>query len=133
VVVLAFVFTTCIHCQAFSGMVNGLQRELGPRGFQAIDVAWNQDAQQLVPSFAKQLNLTFPIGYSTWDPIMSFLGFSVMDRPVVPLIVVIDRKGMIRAQSPPQGDPELQEEHHLRALVETLLNEGSATHARGRR
>ena len=39
---------------------------------------------------------------------MSFLGFSVMDRPVVPLIVVIDNKGMIRAESPPQGDPDFR-------------------------
>lgn len=133
VVALAFVFTTCIHCQAYSSMVNGIQRDLGPRGFQAIDVAWNQDADRLVPNFVHQLGLTFPVGYSTWDPIMSFLGFSVMDRPVVPLIVVIDKKGMIRAQSPPQGDPDLQDESKLRALVENLLNEGATAHARTRR
>lgn len=134
VVALAFVFTTCIHCRAYSTMINGIQRDLGPRGFQAIDVAWNPDADRLAGNFAKELGLTFPVGYSTWDPIMSFLGFTVMDRPVVPLIVVIDKKGMIRAQSPPQGDPELQEEHHLRTLVESLLNEGATTHAaRGRR
>jgi thiol-disulfide isomerase/thioredoxin len=129
VVVLAFVHTTCIHCQQYSAMVNVLQRDLGPRGFQAIDVAWNQNAEQLVPNFVKQLGLTFPVGYSTWDPIMSFLGFTVMDRPVVPLIVVIDKKGMIRAQSPPDGDANLQDEVKLRAMVETLLNEGSTTHA----
>ena len=58
---------------------------------------------------------------------MSFLGFSVMDRPVVPLIVVIDKKGMIRGQSPPQGDPNLQDETKLRAMIEELLSEGSAT------
>lgn len=133
VVVLAFVYTTCIHCQAFSSMVNGIQKDLGPRGFQAIDVAWNQDADRLAPNFARQLGLTFPVGYSTWDPIMSFLGFTVMDRPVVPLIVVIDNKGMIRAESPPQGDPDLQDETKLRALVENLLNEGATAHAHGRR
>ncbi|HML16212.1 MAG TPA: TlpA disulfide reductase family protein [Bryobacteraceae bacterium] len=133
VVALAFVFTTCIHCQVYSSMINAMQKDLGPRGFQAIDVAWNQDADRLVPNFVRQLGLTFPVGYSTWDPIMSFLGFSVMDRPVVPLIVVIDKKGMIRAESPPQGDPDLQDETKLRALVESLLNEGATAHARGRR
>jgi thiol-disulfide isomerase/thioredoxin len=130
VVVLAFVHTTCIHCQAFSSMVNGIQKDLGPRGFQAIDVAWNTNADQLAPAFAKQLGLTFPVGYGTWDPIMSFLGFSVMDRPVVPLIVVIDKKGMIRAQSPPEGDANLQDGVKLRALVESLLNEGATTRAK---
>jgi thiol-disulfide isomerase/thioredoxin len=130
VVVLAFIHTTCIHCQQYSAMVNGIQRDLGPHGFQAIDVAWNQSAEQLVPNFVRQLGLTFPVGYSTWDPIMSFLGFTVMDRPVVPLIVVIDKKGMIRAQSPPEGDANLQDEAKLRALVGSLLNEGATSHAK---
>jgi len=34
-----------------------------------------------------------------------------MDRWVVPQIVVIDRKGMIRAQSPTTGDEKLQNEY----------------------
>jgi peroxiredoxin len=132
VVVLAFVHTTCPHCQAFSMVLEKLQKELGPRGFQPIDVAWNPDAQSLVPMFVRTLNLTFPVGYSDWDPIMSFLGFSVMDRPVVPLEVVIDRRGMIRAESPPSGDSNLQDETKLKALVESLLSEGS-TAKKGKR
>jgi thiol-disulfide isomerase/thioredoxin len=127
VVVLAFVHTTCVHCQAFSAMIARVHKDLGPRGFQPIDVAWNTNAQALVPGFVKQLQLDFPVGYSEWEPIMSYLGFSVMDRPVVPLVVVIDRKGMIRAQSPPQGDPNLQDETKLRPMIEGLLSEGSAT------
>jgi hypothetical protein len=125
VIVLAFVHTTCIHCQAFSGVLTKMHHELGPRGFQPLDVAWNQNAEQLVPGFIKQVGIDFPVGYSDWDPIMSFLGFSVMDRPVVPLIVVIDKKGMIRGQSPPQGDPNLQDETKLHAMIESLLTEGS--------
>ena len=129
VVVLAFVHTTCIHCQAFSAMVTKLHKELGPRGFQPIDVAWNPNADQLVPSFVKDIGIDFPVGYSEWEPIMSYLGFSVMDRPVVPLVVVIDKKGMIRAQSPPQGDPNLQDEGKLRSMIEGLLSEGATSKA----
>jgi thiol-disulfide isomerase/thioredoxin len=127
VVVLAFVHTTCIHCQQFSAVLVKLHKELGPKGFQPIDVAWNQGAASLVPGFIKQIGIDFPVGYSDWDPIMSYLGFSVMDRPVVPLVVVIDKKGMIRAESPPQGDPNLQDEAKLKALIESLLAEGGAS------
>lgn len=127
VVVLGFVHTTCIHCQQFSAMLTKLHRELGPKGFQPIDVAWNENAQMLVPGFVKQIGIDFPVGYSTWDPIMSYLGFSVMDRPVVPLIAVIDKRGMIRAQTPPQGDPNLQDEGKLRSLIESLLAEGTVS------
>ncbi|SRR5579883_440402 len=129
VVVLAFVHTTCIHCQQFSALLVKLHKELGPKGFQPIDVAWNNGAQMLVPGFVKQIGIDFPVGYSDWDPIMSYLGFSVMDRPVVPLVVVIDKKGNIRAQSPPQGDPNLQDEAKLKSLIESLLAEGSSTSA----
>jgi peroxiredoxin len=127
VVVLAFVHTTCIHCQQFSALLTKLHHELGPKGFQPIGVAWNSGAAALVPGFVKQIGIDFPVGYSDWDPIMSYLGFSVMDRPVVPLVVVIDKKGMIRAESPPQGDPNLQDEAKLKALIESLLAEGSTS------
>jgi len=123
VVVLAFVHTTCPHCQAFSMVLESLYKDLGPKGFQPVDVAWNPSAQQLVPSFVKSLNLTFPVGYSDWDPILNFMGFSVLDRPVVPLEVVIDKRGMIRAESPPSGDANLQDQGKLRTLIESLLNE----------
>ena len=126
VVVLAFVHTTCIHCQQFSALLTKLHKQLGPKGFQPVDVAWNQNAAALVPGFVKQIGIDFPVGYSDWDPIMSYLGFTVMDRPVVPLIVVIDKKGVIRAQSPPQGDPNLQDEAKLKAMIENLLAEGGA-------
>src|SRR5580700_6670586 len=59
VVVLGFIFTTCPHCQVFSAAVERIYKDLGPRGFQPIDVAWNQNAQSLVPGFVRQLNLSF--------------------------------------------------------------------------
>ena len=127
VVVLAFVHTTCIHCQQFSADLTKLHKELGSKGFQPIDVAWNPGAASLIPGFVKSIGIDFPVGYSDWDPIMSYLGFSVMDRPVVPLVVVIDKRGMIRAESPPQGDPSLQDPARLKALIESLLAEGPAS------
>jgi peroxiredoxin len=129
VVVIGFVYTTCPHCQVFSAVLEKLYKELGPRGFEPIDIAWNDNAKVLIGNFAQQFGVTFPIFYSTYDPIMSYMQFSIMDRPVVPLVVVIDRKGMIRAQSPAGGNGDLQDETKLRALIETLLKE-PATSAR---
>ena len=54
-----------------------------------------------------------------------YLGFSIMDRYVYPEIVVIDRKGIIRAQSPPEGDPALQDENHLRMMIDGMLKESA--------
>jgi len=56
------------------------------------------------------------------------MGMSVMDRPGFPQIAVIDRKGQIREQTSSdmnQHQP-LQDEAHIRAVIEKLLAEGSA-------
>jgi thiol-disulfide isomerase/thioredoxin len=128
VVLLAFIHTTCIHCQAYTRVLVQMHKDLGP-GFQPIEIAWNPQARMLVPNFVKEFRTDFPVGYNDeYEVIRNFMGFSVMDRPVVPLAVLIDKKGMIRAQSGPQGDANLQDEGKLRELIGDLLTEsGPAT------
>ncbi len=131
VVLMGFVATWCEHCQRFSQMVTKLQQELGPRGFQAVDVAFNPGVTPAnVTEFIKKLGLNFPVGYASTDTVMSYLGISMMDRYVYPEVAVIDRKGVIRAQSPPQGDANLQDEKYLRTLLDGLLKEGTTTSAK---
>src|SRR5215475_4859266 len=110
VVVLTFVLTTCPHCQKESQMLTKLYREMGPKGLQPVGVAVNDNAAILVPGFVQDYGVGYPVGFSTPDQMMSFMGFSPMERWVVPQVVVIDRKGMIRAQTPFNGDPNLQSE-----------------------
>ena len=62
VVALEFIFTTCPHCQAASHLMSRFQNELGSRGFQAIDVAFNDNSDLLVGAFAKEQQTTFPVG-----------------------------------------------------------------------
>ena len=126
VVLLAWVHTNCVYCQALMLKLNKFQKELGPRGFQPLAVAWNEGAKQLVPEFIQKFDIKFPVGYSDWNPIMSYMGFSVLDRPVTPLVVVIDRKGVIRAQTPANGDSNLQNEAKLRILLDGLLKESAS-------
>jgi thiol-disulfide isomerase/thioredoxin len=127
VVLIGFVATWCEHCQQFSQMVNKLQKDYGPRGFQAVDVAFNQGVTPaMVTEFVHRFSIGFPVGYASPDTVMSYLGISLMDRYVYPEVVLVDRKGMIRAQSPPQGDSNLQDEKYLRNLIESLLKEGAA-------
>lgn len=131
VCVLEFLYTTCPHCQRESQMLTKLQKEMGPRGLQVVGVAFNDNAAVLVPGFVSQLGVTYPVGYSTVDAVLGYLGVSQMERWVVPQVVVIDRKGMIRAQSPALGDPNLQDEAYMRNFLDNLLKEGApATKAR---
>jgi len=131
VVLMGFVATWCEHCQRFSQMVTKLQTELGPRGFQAVDVAFNPGVTPAnVTEFVRKFGINFPMGYASTDTVMSYLGISMMDRYVYPEVAIIDRKGVIRAQSPPQGDPNLQDEKYLRPYLDALLKEGATTSAK---
>jgi len=125
VVLLGFFSTGCVHCQNTSKVFNGLQEAFGSEGLQAIGIAFNGDADfNKVKEFQHLYAPSFPVGLSKPDNVMSYLGISVMDRRwVYPQVVLIDRKGMIRAQSEFTGSPELQELVTLRPQVEKLLKE----------
>src|SRR3954447_22416213 len=101
VVLVEFLYTTCPHCQHTAGQFSKYQADYGARGFQAIGIAFNDMSSMLVPDFIKDFKPTFPVGFANRDPVLSFLGITQEERFVVPQIVLIDRKGMIRAQSPP--------------------------------
>jgi peroxiredoxin len=121
VVVVALVSTTCQHCQHFVGVLNTLQKELAPRGFQPVGVAWNEGASKLVGQFVKDFSVAFPMGSTSIETVYSFIGAALTDRVMVPQILVVDRKGMVRAQTPVEGDPDLQDEAKLKTLLERLL------------
>ena len=125
VVALELIFTTCPHCQAASHVMGRLQNELGPRGFQAIDVAFNDNADLLVEGFIKEQQTRFPVGWTTRDQVLSFLGLSAVERFVVPQLILIDREGMIHYQTPPLGDENSYQESTIRNRLELLLNAGS--------
>jgi hypothetical protein len=81
----------------------------------------------MAAQFIKEFGIGFPVGFSSRDSVISYLGLSVMDRWVVPQVAVIDKKGMIVAQSEAGGTPALQDENYLRTLIDKLLKEGATT------
>ena len=127
VTVVEFFLTTCQHCQRFSQMLTNLYRELGPQGLQAIGVAaFNANTPVEVASFAKNFGVGFPLAVSvTREAACAYLGHSVMSPVIVPQVIVIDKKGVVRAVTPPDGESELRSEAPLRSLIKSLLDEGA--------
>jgi peroxiredoxin len=133
VVMVAFMFTTCPHCQALSKVITKLQGELGPRGFQALGVAFNDEVNtpnngvnaQVTANFINQFQVGFPMGYAPRESVLSYLGVSEIESWVVPQVAIIDRKGVIRAQSASRGTTELQTETYLQKYLGDLLSEGA--------
>ncbi len=124
VVALEFIFTTCPHCKAASKIMSKIQTEYGPKGLQVLDVAVNQNADLMVDTFAKEQQTTFPVGWVFSQEMTSFMGFTD-GRYVVPQLVLIDRKGMIRYQTPAIESDEwdkLMAEDAIRKHIEELLH-----------
>ncbi|HYP14882.1 MAG TPA: TlpA disulfide reductase family protein [Bryobacteraceae bacterium] len=126
VVVLEFLYTTCVHCQNSARLLTRLQNEYGPRGLQVVGVGFNDMAKMLVPDFARTFGTNFPVGFSTREPVQAFLQIPADEMVHVPQLVLIDRKGMIRHQSLPRGDAQTGTESFLRANIEKLLAESTA-------
>jgi len=133
VCVVQFLFTWCPHCQAFSRVLTQLNAEYGPRGFQALGVAFDDDdgkapLKDKAAAYAQQY-AGFPVGFSTRTTVFSYLGLSELERIGVPQIAVIDRKGVIREQTTSQGGGPLGDPAHLKPLIESLLAEGAPSKA----
>jgi cytochrome oxidase Cu insertion factor (SCO1/SenC/PrrC family) len=129
VVALELIFTTCPHCQRASELMTKLQNEYGPRGFQALDVAFNDNADLKVDDFVRDHHVGFPVGWTDRESILAFLSLSVMDRFVVPQLQLIDRKGIVHYATPALGDEYSMREETIRQRIEELLAIGASSSA----
>ncbi len=122
VVALEMVYTTCPHCQQTSQVLDKLYREFGPRGFQPVAVACNEGAELLVGEFARELRLSFPVGIGYPGLIFEYLGIAPR-KFRLPVLMLIDRKGMIRSTFTGEGPLFNDTEGNLRKELAPLLAE----------
>jgi thiol-disulfide isomerase/thioredoxin len=127
VALLEFIHTTCPHCQRSIAVVNEIQKEYGPRGFQALASAFNELAPQGLADFLTRFQPAFPCGYSTRATVFDFLQLPPNFMYSVPIFVFIDKKGSIREQHI-GNEPFFKDlDKNIRATVDTLLKEPAQT------
>lgn len=123
VIAIEFIQTTCPHCQAASHNMTKLQHELGPRGFQAIDLAINTTSDADITAFMHAQQTDFLVGWTGIAEMGHFLNLSPGVRFLVPQLALIDRHSDIRYQTPPQSAEITADENLLRQALLTLLND----------
>jgi thiol-disulfide isomerase/thioredoxin len=123
VVALAFISTTCPHCQDLTKLLGPLSREYALRGVQVLECAFNDDAQQTIAGFLQQFQPPFPVGWTSHAAVMSYLQRTILDtRPLyVPHMVFLDRRGIIQADYPGESDFMKDPATNIRAELEKLL------------
>jgi thiol-disulfide isomerase/thioredoxin len=133
VVVLEFLFIRSPHCLRVAQILNKLQGELGPRGFQPVGIVFGMGANESeVSNLVQYFKLAYPVGYTSSDKVDNYLGRKGNEILKIPQVVVIDRIGMIRATSGTKGDPNLENENPLRDFINTLLSESVPATKKGR-
>jgi peroxiredoxin len=134
VVLLEFLLTTCSHCQRTSRTMNKLQAEYAARGVQSVGVAINDENGSLAAAYAKEFSLAYPVGWIKHQVAVDFLQHPVMVSMMMPQLVIIDRKGVIRAQYAGTDPFFEKEDAGLRKWIDSLLKEptGRRTSAAGK-
>jgi hypothetical protein len=104
--------------------MSDLQKEYGSRGFQPLASAFNEGAAQLLPGFVTQFHPNFPVGYAARATVLEYLQ-TLANAPLsVPVLVFIDKQGIIRSQHMGSDDPFFKDqEKSMRAELEALLKE----------
>jgi peroxiredoxin len=126
VVLVEFLVTTCPHCQHAAQVMNRLQAEYGPKGFQAIGVAFNEQDKGQITNFVRAFGVKYPIGFAPRETAYKYLQADINTGFHVPQLVFIDRSGVIRLQSLPREDHVTAREDNIRNWLDKLLKEPAA-------
>ena len=127
VVVLEILLTTCPHCQRCSSVMQKLSSEFGANDVQMLGCAMNEMAHMLIAEYSKNLKLTFPVGYAARETALQFLQHPVMKSMLMPQLVIIDRKGIVRFHHPGEDSKFFSnEEVNMRTEIDQLVKEGGA-------
>ena len=126
VLCLAFILTTCPHCQKTTQLMDEIYPALAPKGLAVVEAALNQNPD--IPSFVSQYKVPWPVGTAEVLPALDYIQWPKDKRPLVPFLVFIDRDGVIRAQYTGVDETFFneQQEEHMRGEIEKLLEEGKA-------
>lgn len=104
--------------------MSGIEKDLGPKGLEVLEAAINEAAD--VNSFVQQFKPPFPVGIATVQAAVDYIQWPAGKRVLVPMMVFIDRKGVIRAQYTGADSDFFEEsklDEHFRAEIEKLLVE----------
>ena len=121
VVALAFISTTCPHCQNYTRLLSAIQKDYAAKGVQVLAAAFNDGAQTLVPAFVAQFQPTFPVGWEDRVSALSFMQISILNQGYVPKVVFIDRAGLIQKQFEGQDAFFQDPDKSTRAALDDML------------
>jgi thiol-disulfide isomerase/thioredoxin len=124
--ILAFILTSCPHCQFTTGILNRIQKDYAGKDVQILASAIEPMSAVNIPAFVKAFSPAFPVGYNEQSYVARFLGYDPAAPLLMPQLAFVDRNGIVRVQFA-GDDPALKndiQEKSLRDALEKTIKEG---------
>jgi thiol-disulfide isomerase/thioredoxin len=98
VVALAFISTTCSHCQDVTRMLKVIQKDYSKRNVQVVACAFEDDVATNFPMYLRAFEPNFAAGYTTDSAVKKYLKWNTTSDGTlyVPYMIFIDAGGIIR-------------------------------------
>jgi thiol-disulfide isomerase/thioredoxin len=123
-IAMAFMFTTCPHCQALCPILANIQKDYAAKGVQFVGAVVDDGAKDGLANFnSTYVKGAFPVGWSPQPTALEFLKNPINKMFYAPSMAFIDKKGMIVSQY--IGDNDFyrpgDQEKNIRAELDKVL------------
>jgi thiol-disulfide isomerase/thioredoxin len=123
VVALAFINTTCSHCQDLTRLLKVIQKDYAARNVQVVACAIDDTAAINYPMYLKAFEPNFPAGYTKDTAAKQFLQWNdkTDGMMMVPYMVFIDARGTVRGDFNGKDGFFGESDKNIRAQLDKML------------
>ena len=130
VVAIAFMFTTCPHCQAACPVFAAIQKDYAAKGVQFVGDVIDSGAKDGLANFnALYVRGAFPVGWSTQESALEFMKHPDLHY-YVPMMAFVDKKGILRSEYIGDNDFFKEQDKNIRAELDKILGTPAASPAK---
>src|ERR1022692_1769059 len=122
VVALAFIHTTCSHCQDLTRILKVIQKDYEARNVQVVAVAFEEGVTNNFPMYLKALEPNFAAGITTEAEVKKFVQWNDKRDGIlfIPYMLFIDARGIIRGDFNGKDGFFGESDKHIRAELDKM-------------
>jgi thiol-disulfide isomerase/thioredoxin len=123
VVALAFIHTTCSHCQDLTRILKVIQKDYATRNVQVVAVAFEEGVTNNFPMYLKALEPNFAAGITNEGEVKKFVKWNDKRDGIlmIPYMIFIDTTGTIRGDFDGKDGFFGEGDKHIRAELDKML------------
>jgi thiol-disulfide isomerase/thioredoxin len=128
IVALAFIHTTCSHCQELTRILKVIQKDYAARNVQVVAAAFEEGVGTNFPMYLKAFEPNFAAGMTTDADVKKFVKWNDRSDGVlmIPYMLFIDAQGTIRGDFNGRDGFFRESDKNIRTQLDKMLKPASA-------